>query len=113
MCRVGFKTTSLTPPNPAVPINATWLTPPNRVLIEFSRNLTPPFGAANGWDVRYNDRIRFGLIQLGAGPASMTVTVPIGAPQIGPDVVHYDAGLGNVLDDLGRPVPSFTDFPIT
>jgi hypothetical protein len=80
--------------------------------VQFSRGLTA--GALTGppWTMQATGKKRKGLVVNAAGDTvSGSTALNLTGPP--PDTISYNAATGDLLDDLGRAVPSFTAYPLT
>lgn len=102
-------------PAETVPIAASFvpIQPDEGLLtLQFSRSLSVYSGATEFF-VRFDNQV-FELIQgVQTDPDTIEVEMERLGPQIGGQVVSYSGPPPAMLDDLGRQVPNFSDFPLS
>lgn len=96
---------------PPVPIAASQVGPLDNVSIIFDKLLQAGEVDPNSWTVRSaNQRLFVDVAEVLND--EVTLEVSVDAPEVGPDIVSYDASLNDLIGENELPVVAFTDFPV-
>jgi hypothetical protein len=82
------------------------------VEITMSRDVGPVSPIASAFRMRYGNQLYVGNTAAAFGD-SVVLDWTLQGALPGSDAVSYDAGPGDLVDDLGRDVPSWSYYPIT